>query len=463
MDSLRFFIISVLSFTVCASLSSNVALPYTLPSLSYSSLVSQRAASEAITALTTIGALQITDIPNYASSRLKALKAVGTCHLKLHTQTTSQSVASSVLSDGTFRLSTGAATSSDGTRGEMSSECGDESQELRNVVDDTTALLMKAIDANIGTSSYQSTEPSTLLLQPYKTLHEIFEKGSHLEHIHSYHSGNSNSGNRGEGAKRDVMTLPFHKDMGLFIAMTAGLYDVTPNAENKYNDKGAEDLTPGLYIKLPSGLPARAIFNDDSLVIMMGKGAEDWLHIDSSLSFKAVEHALVAGVGEGGVSNSRAWYGKMFLPPLDALLPSSSVHPSVLASLSLTPSSSSSLLDSSTISYELFRSASQKFLGGKNNNEDKQVLPAACESQSPSPSTSLQKKASPASTLLSRYLDDRQLMGASFCTASGGQLGIYCWTYCVAIPSDLPCPTSEVQCVDTVTGLPTNGNAMVSL
>jgi hypothetical protein len=63
-----------------------------------------------------------------------------------------------------------------------------------------------------------------------------------------------------------------------------------------------------------------AAFDDDSLHIMLGDGVQQYINprlARSAPPLRSTPHAMVMPRGADG--ESRSWYGRMFLPPADAI------------------------------------------------------------------------------------------------------------------------------------------------
>jgi len=266
------------------SLSYEVPLSYKLPSIELSNLISvdKSISIDIVTKLVTIGILEVVNIPNFSTIKRVGLEKVAEC---LDTNNNNNRI---TMNDGSYRISM-AATSKNNIGTSFDSECGMNSDKLRNTVDMITSLLFRALD--IYRDNNKNEE---LVMKPkYKSFNEIIYNGEHLEHIHAYY-GAKNASN--------INTLNVHTDSGLMIAMTSGFYNNEP-----------KDGT-GLYIELPTGILVHAAVADDSLVLMFGDGAQ-WLNPVLGQQIRPVPHSLVANLDIG---NTRSWYGKMILPPYDA-------------------------------------------------------------------------------------------------------------------------------------------------
>lgn len=145
----------------------------------------------ASSALVTLGAIEITGIPGFAAARQSALGDLAAC---LSLETSENSVQTTVLADGSKKLSTGAK-SSNGAAGEMLSGCGKPADKLRSVTQGTVRFLMQALDQTareLETSSHLNYDATSsplenrFLLEPYKNYLDLVDGGEHLEHLHSY-------------------------------------------------------------------------------------------------------------------------------------------------------------------------------------------------------------------------------------------------------------------------------------
>ena len=83
-------------------------------------------------------------------------------------------------------------------------------------------------------------------------------------------------------------------------------------------DDGAGALMPGFYLELASGELVRPIIPPGSLLVMNGEGLERWTRkAPGSVRPHVPGHEVVLPAMEG---MGRAWFGRMFLPPHDAVL-----------------------------------------------------------------------------------------------------------------------------------------------
>eukprot|EP00939_MAST-03C_sp_MAST-3C-sp1_P001151 g1151.t1 len=122
-----------------------------------------------------------------------------------------------------------------------------------------------------------------------------------------------------------------HTDNGLFILMTAGHFYTSAPASEQTNRQQwvpheAPELHHGLYVKRADGTIARAILQEQGrgrLIFMAGEAMRQWTHPSVGNAVRTVPHAVVLPkksdvVEEGGVA--RLWYGRMFLPPGNAIV-----------------------------------------------------------------------------------------------------------------------------------------------
>jgi hypothetical protein len=193
-----------------------------------------------------------------------------------------------------------------------------------------------------------------------------------------------------------------HVDDGLLIAMTTGLYS---NADSSTKN--------GLYMELPTGAIVEVEARDDALIIMVGKGGATWLAPLLGLPFRAVPHALSIRMkpSSDDKDSTRAWYGKMFLPPSDARIP---------------------YFD---ISWGIYRNQTRNLLfSSKTTRSD--IIPAACGGES------------------HRYA----LTSSTACETNDGDAGVMCWAQCMSV-SGLSCGGDAI-CYDTGSNEEVDGNIM---
>jgi hypothetical protein len=240
------------------------------------------------------------------------------------------------------------------------------------------------------------------LMEPYFTYSDLFNNGDHLEHLHAYYIPSSVPSDDVEVGS----TLGMHVDDGLLIAMTTGLYS---NADSSTKN--------GLYMELPTGAIVEVEARDDALIIMVGKGGATWLAPLLGLPFRAVPHALSIRMKPSSDEKNptRAWYGKMFLPPSDAIIPEFNIP------------------------FTKYRSDVQRFLTSKDKKKQfspETQLPAACGGE----------------------MDQFVLASSTSCETDDGEVGVICWTQCYSV-ADLACGSNAV-CYDLGTNEVVDGTTM---
>lgn len=413
-----------------------------LPAFSFSDLVtpSDSVLTQLTTALTEVGALQITGIPNFREARLAALQPLAKCLLNEQ----DAKITKMVMSDGSPRLTTHASTIA-GSATSFSSTCGDSSTNLRAVIDVGTRQLLITLDKarksrekTISKSS--SSTAGQQVLAPYTSFESLQLNGDHLEHLHAYYPAPSEQPRSGDGS-----TIRYHTDGGLFIAMTSGLHSSTANTA--ISSSSLESPNAGLFLQLADGGELKVASGDieDGMVFMVGEAGSKWLAPTLGKPLRAVPHRLVVDIQsqattqqnnvmkaasfkatDGGHIVSRAWYGKMYLPPADAMVAGttySRYREAVGRRLGSKPAAAKSV----AIKMPFASSLSSSWLQGGDE------LPLACDS-------------------------GMMLEASVACTAKDGSPGVECWMQCMSTAS-LPCGTSAV-CYDSSTDTVNNGDTM---
>ena len=365
------------------------------------------------TALTSLGALQIRSVPIFEEARAAALLPLAGC-LQREGEARKRRQG---MDDGSQRISTGAA-SIRGKAQPFSSPCGDAAGALRLATDLGVRQLLLAID--VASSQPPAAAPAAkailaaqAVLRPsYYSYEDMMREGEHLEHLHAYYApANSTS-------LAPSPTIAFHTDGGLFIAMTSGLY---ARGDTAVTSSG------GLYLETAAGniVKLSSADLDDSLVIMVGEAGAKWLAPKLGAPLRAVPHMLVADLppasAGGGPPTTRAWYGKMYLPPADALV-------------------------AGGMPYRQFREEEMRILAGANGASSSMLaLPSAC-----GPSA---RALSPTNKTLgggSSSGSYRAPLSSTQCITTDGDAGIYCWTQCMPVQPACGCGTTA-QCYNSAT------------
>eukprot|EP00808_Paulinella_micropora_P003026 g47567.t1 len=456
--------------------------------------------------LTALGAVAVTDVPGFAEARLKALtgwsKLGCVClgrEFSLPDGTTRHTVAAS--SFGQF----GPAVSSlhnvpplqfaddHATDNKLRQACSEVVADLRLAVARASRDIFDSLDRTMRTVRYRETGARyglPAMASPTHVWHnltQLVDAGLFLDHLHSYSltsepkhtttgqdnvaTGQDKVATGGGAATYSQQTLPLHTDDGLFIAMTAGLYTAGPDEPFPGQLAPAPTDQCGLYMQLNDGPVVRALFEDGALLILAGQGAADWLFAPAApgrptraARFRPVPHALVANGGHG--RTRRNWYGRMFLPPMEARLPSGlsfavyrernayllsqqrSNKPEAEAAAATTTTRStlpglSELQAAAARSHGPARSEEQQQKIGENLP----LLPVGCAEPDylvavrPHP---------PARQSVFEYVRPRDrvyVADGAQCTDYNGQAGIYCWTVCVSTANlQNPLPLTRSWC-----------------
>ena len=362
--------------------------------------------------------LIILDIPNFSHAKKEAFEGLSGC---LSSQ--SNTAATTIMRDRSVRRTTAAETQN-GVSGKMTNSCGDNASKLRAAIDIAMSQLFAALDRAVYERSMSSSESNApfdqqFIMKPYKSFKSLVANGSHLEHLHVYSPPSPSQLNL---ISSDAKTMDFHTDSGFVVAMTRGFYS---SSESTYSDS---DAGRGLYLELSTGQRVKVGASDDALIVMIGAAASTWLEPLLGQPLRPAPHALVAGFSNAHSSVSRSWFGKMYLPPKDALLPN--------------PERTRKERQRH-LTYEKYR---EWELSGARQDNTQSSLPAACEIPIASSITGATKSSS--HSLLSS--------SNSLCPLKDGSTGVLCWMQCLAV-TDLSCGTSAV-CVDTVTGQEVDGS-----
>ena len=360
------------------------------------------------------------DIPNFAAQKAEAFQNLPDC-LAAEPNTAQMS-----MNDNSVRRTT-AAESKLGIGGKMLSNFGETASKLRASVDLAINQLAVALDIASQArtvSNSASTKQESYLMKPYQSFTSLISSGSHLEHLHVYSPPSISS----QSPSDDAVTMDFHVDSGLFVAMTNGYYD-----PSSYSDR---DPDRGLYLELSTGQRVKAITQENALIVLIGAAASTWLEPVLGRPLRPAPHALVARLQ--GTEATRSWFGKMVLPPPDALLPSVTVR---------------NQASQPQMTYETYRDLEIQGERGQVNV----VLPAACQRSYPYPYS--HNPAAPASSSQSSPASSHSpyslKVSNDLCKMPDGSTGVTCWMQCYTV-NDLPCGTNAV-CVDTVTGLEVDG------
>lgn len=184
-------------------------------------------------------------------------------------------------------------------------------ERLRALVAEVAGVFVQRVDEAFN------TERNALLWDvngttAFRGFEDIVQGATHLEHFHSYHlpEGPSND---------DQLSIDMHADQGLFIAFTpALLVEDAPDGSAAVLEGGDAGA---FLVELPGEGAAKADFEGDRdvLVLMLGDGVDHYINAKAqdAAPLRAAPHAMV--MPRHTAAQSRVWYGRMFLPPDDAL------------------------------------------------------------------------------------------------------------------------------------------------
>ncbi len=228
----------------------------------------------------------------------------------------------------------------------MEDTCGEEvfdaMEGLREVVSFVSRAFVSALDETLVNDSFGKSTRTTLLRdefgRSYDSVSEIVQSANHLEHFHVY------TNNEAENiSTRDTSNLStawdWHTDAGLFLVFIP--------AWNCNGNAGVENnVDESFYYRDTDGTTVRAKFDGgDTAIVMLGQGAQDWLHLPEqntkSSALKATTHSVRWSsdeerfVRDNVPKQRRAWYGMMNLVPETALIYGGKTLREVKQSLSL--------------------------------------------------------------------------------------------------------------------------------
>jgi hypothetical protein len=198
---------------------------------------------------------------------------------------------------------------------DINEKCGDDTfrsmERARDYVSQAASdLFVPALDRLIREALGTASDNSILTTRnghSYTTISEIVQDSVNLEHFHSY----SKRYNTNAGEKTPVdQALDWHTDGGLLLAFLP--------AKSCHDHQDRDD---SFRLKLHgSTTEVQASFpeNQDGEVIvaiMLGAGAESWLHTPASLKLRATRHAVKMSGGD-----ERAWYGMMLQVPAESIV-----------------------------------------------------------------------------------------------------------------------------------------------
>jgi hypothetical protein len=282
------------------------------PRISYHHLMSgdESAKLTFVDALTTTGIISVTKIPNM-DSKDAAMAALHECALE------SKATEVRTFPDGTQRL-TIATHSLPGYMGTVDHMTPFEPCESFNqaaaafrptVTAVTQAFADRIAELFVVDEHKEDNVPllSTLTNFGFSTIADVVHHGEHLEHFRSYQ--------KLEQLQETEETIELHVDQGLFLVFSPG---------RMYQGKGKAEISSGFFIQDQDDAVVEVAFDDeDDLVFMIGDGFDQYVNNRLSKKLRPVPHSLT--LATHGDMETRAWYGRMVLPPFDAVHPSHSL------------------------------------------------------------------------------------------------------------------------------------------
>ena len=284
-----------------------------------------------IQALSQTGMISITGIPSFDPDKDETLRWMHACALE------SQATKEQTFADGTRRRTLATHTlpndevdnkhkiAHEVPHSVSCDQFDASSQAFRARVADVTQVFAEVLSGLLDTeipilqkkTSYDKNQHAMEESSAaYDTLADVVKNGEHLEHFHSYQKMMTSE----EITKE---TIEMHVDQGLFLVFTPGrLADASPSS--LFDDRKTT-LTDGFYIQLADGARAMVNFDpEDDLVILLGDGVNQYLNRKIQPTMRAAPHALLmAPMTESSKPEAaaRVWYGRMVLPPANAIHP----------------------------------------------------------------------------------------------------------------------------------------------
>ncbi|KAK3243761.1 hypothetical protein CYMTET_46596 [Cymbomonas tetramitiformis] len=298
---------------------------FQIPSFDYSSFIDHASVDTPAAlrrALSSNGILAVTNIPRFAEARRDALPHLDACANRSSDSHTVN------FEDGTSRRTLATVAFGNGTLTPLfntaeRNACSDtlvrRVQDFRAIVSETAALFARRVDEVYG-ERYPSASQESFMYnfehtRSYDSLADIIVSGEHLDHFHAYRKNIKNV-----NAVDERPAIDFHSDQGLFIAFTPGM--LVRRRESDGSIRATKKSAGEFWIRLQNETAAIVDFENDGdvLVFMLGDGVEQ--HINPRLNGngplpRATPHAMV--MPEHSENEWRAWYGRMFLPPGQAL------------------------------------------------------------------------------------------------------------------------------------------------
>eukprot|EP00238_Polyblepharides_amylifera_P010688 CAMPEP_0196581494 /NCGR_PEP_ID=MMETSP1081-20130531/33998_1 /TAXON_ID=36882 /ORGANISM="Pyramimonas amylifera, Strain CCMP720" /LENGTH=611 /DNA_ID=CAMNT_0041901747 /DNA_START=266 /DNA_END=2101 /DNA_ORIENTATION=+ len=268
----------------------------------------------------TQGIVAISDIPEFAKLRKDVLLGSYVCAKKASAARTT------VFGDGTSRrtiasIAKGTSSLDDIQFGDFEDDACSEgfrnqATTFRNLVSNVAQAFAERMSETFN------IEHEPLLWEfdhkrSYNSFKDIVENADHLEHFHTYYRPPSVSETTVGGAS-DTSTIDLHADQGLFIAFVPSFL-----VEDSDMD-GFAKVIPGdsgkFYLELLDKTQTAVDFGSgDVLVFMLGDGVDQYFNtkVPQDQQLRSAPHGMT--MPKHSETQARVWYGRMFLPPANAL------------------------------------------------------------------------------------------------------------------------------------------------
>jgi len=287
------------------------------------------------------GIISLTNLPeDFSSIKKEVLSNVHPCMVHQQQNPGEYDVAEESFPDGTIRRTFATATTKmEGPLDLKRSKTAPSSIACRNFENQLERFRTIANEATNSFAKVLSLEMEPHLTKPllikkgsendtYDTIEQLVVNGEQLEHFHSYKKI-ERIGEEYEDDDMSMRTIDIHSDQGFFIAFTPGMMTSSNSKDNSLVN------AEGFYIVEDDSkdVPIHVDFNidTDDLVFMLGDGVNQYINnrfVDVGNSghrlLRATPHAVSLKVHDD--SQARVWYGRMVLPPKDALVAAESTQ-----------------------------------------------------------------------------------------------------------------------------------------
>lgn len=304
---------------------------FIVPSFSLLELRSNRRGDELASVLSTTGIIAVTGIDDasstsgaFAENREKAFGGLCRCMATKNDEFINvvDNTDRSLLSDGiTTRTSIATATIRNTPlslpKDQIEHFCGNQVPEametLRDYVSVVTDAFLGSLDhlihqsfslQHMSNSCSGKKKKNSFLLRTldgaeFSSMKAIVDASQNLEHFHLYSkpsmlSSSDNFSTISVSSSSENMALSTHVDAGLFLSFIPAY---------SCHDDSVNNIDLSFQVNV-DGETKAAVFPPDSVILMLGAGAEHWLQLPSLLPLRATKHAVKMRDG-----NVRAWYG----------------------------------------------------------------------------------------------------------------------------------------------------------